>query len=153
MRTATAPTTASAPFSVAPSMDRAAPGPMAMAPLTVAPGPMHVALVMTRAETVPVIVRVQAALRLAPPADPRYAGSPEYVAFREWTPGASALVANVACLLTRETMPRVIEPSVKVTDPVGVPVLRDGGATVAFSVAVWPKVVPPDTTKAVDVPA
>ena len=49
------------------------------------------------------------------------------------------MVVSVAFpLLLRIAVPRVIEPSMKVTEPVGVPV-PDAGLTVAVNVTAWPK--------------
>src|SRR5262249_22550987 len=61
--------------------------------------------------------------------------SPPYTAVIEWLPTASALVENVAGRLPwRVRVPSVVEPSLKVTVPVGVPPVL---VTVAVNVTDW----------------
>lgn len=62
--------------------------------------------------------------------------SPLYCAVIKWAPTASVLVESDAALFERLTVPNEVEPSRKVTVPVGVPLPENCNAVVR--VTLWP---------------
>jgi len=64
--------------------------------------------------------------------------SPLYTAVIEWLPRASDDVVKLAFPLLSVPDPITVVPSLKVTVPVGVPVVED--ETIAVNVTGWPKV-------------
>ena len=58
-----------------------------------------------------------------------------------WAPAAGDVIANVALpLLSRLEAPSTVAPSLKVTDPPGMPEPPPVAVTVAASKILWPKV-------------
>jgi hypothetical protein len=63
---------------------------------------------------------------------------PVYSAVIEWDATLSALVERVAWPPLNAPVPKVVAPSLKVTDPVGVPLPGETAETVAVNVTDWP---------------
>src|SRR5437016_2649901 len=64
--------------------------------------------------------------------------SPPYTAVIEWLATDKLLVVKVAMPPLSVPVPRIVEPSLNVTVPAGVPKPGDGAVTVAVKVTDWP---------------
>jgi hypothetical protein len=65
---------------------------------------------------------------------PKNAPSPPYAALIGWLPTGSADVLNIATPPLSGTVPSVVDPSLKLTEPVGVPVAGAMAVTAAVNV-------------------